>query len=211
MLDVHPPTHAANTWRDFFIHIATIVVGLLIAIGLEQSVEYLHNRHLLHHTEANLRAEMQDNRSVLARDETHLDEQEARIESNLLILAAVQAHKPVSADFNEYWTWNAPRSVAWDVARSNTAVTLMPYETSEAWSDVYGQQTIVAEQTALYIRDIYRVYGPLSKGRQPGDLRPEELATMVADSHQLLADLGLLRDLTRGLDHVYAHAGPIVE
>ena len=32
MLDVHPPHHAANTWRDFFIHIATIVIGLLIAI-----------------------------------------------------------------------------------------------------------------------------------------------------------------------------------
>ncbi len=39
MLDVHPPHHAANSWRDFFIHIATIVVGLLIAVGLEQAVD----------------------------------------------------------------------------------------------------------------------------------------------------------------------------
>jgi uncharacterized coiled-coil protein SlyX len=45
MLDIHPPHHAATTWRDFFIHIATICVGLLIAIGLEQSVEALHHRH----------------------------------------------------------------------------------------------------------------------------------------------------------------------
>jgi hypothetical protein len=45
MLDVHPPQHAAHTWRDFFIHIATIVLGLLIAIGLEQSVEAIHHRH----------------------------------------------------------------------------------------------------------------------------------------------------------------------
>jgi len=44
MLDVHPPHHAANTWRDFFTHIATIVVGLLIAVGLEQTVEYVHHR-----------------------------------------------------------------------------------------------------------------------------------------------------------------------
>ena len=33
MLDVHPPHHAATTWRDFFIHIATIV------LGLEQTIE----------------------------------------------------------------------------------------------------------------------------------------------------------------------------
>ena len=45
MLDVHPPHHTPNTWRDFFIHIATITVGLLIALGLEQTVEYFHHRH----------------------------------------------------------------------------------------------------------------------------------------------------------------------
>src|ERR1700677_797621 len=47
MLDVHPAHHAANTWREFFIHIATIVIGLLIAVGLEQTVEYFHHQHQL--------------------------------------------------------------------------------------------------------------------------------------------------------------------
>ena len=45
MLDIHPAHHAASTWRDFFIHITTIVLGLLIAIGLEQTVEALHRAH----------------------------------------------------------------------------------------------------------------------------------------------------------------------
>jgi len=44
MLDVHVP-HPTHTWRDFFIHIATICVGLLIAVGLEQSVEAVHRHH----------------------------------------------------------------------------------------------------------------------------------------------------------------------
>jgi hypothetical protein len=48
MLDVHPAHHAANSWRDFFVHIATIVLGLIIAVGLEQTVEYFHHRHQLH-------------------------------------------------------------------------------------------------------------------------------------------------------------------
>jgi hypothetical protein len=47
MLDVHPAHHAASTWRDFFVHIATIVLGLLIAVGLEQTVEFFHHRHQL--------------------------------------------------------------------------------------------------------------------------------------------------------------------
>jgi hypothetical protein len=45
MLDVHPAHHAASSWREFFVHIATIVLGLLIAVGLEQTVEYIHDRH----------------------------------------------------------------------------------------------------------------------------------------------------------------------
>ena len=47
MLDVHPLHAAAHLWKDFLVHIATISVGLLIAIGLEQTVEWLHHRHQL--------------------------------------------------------------------------------------------------------------------------------------------------------------------
>ena len=34
MLDIHPPHTPTHTWKDFFIHIATIGLGLLIAVGL---------------------------------------------------------------------------------------------------------------------------------------------------------------------------------
>ena len=42
MFDVHLPRHT-HTWRDFWIHLGTITVGLLIAVGLEQGVEKLHH------------------------------------------------------------------------------------------------------------------------------------------------------------------------
>jgi hypothetical protein len=45
MLDVHPPHAPTHTWRDFLIHIATICVGLLIAVALEQAVEAMHRDH----------------------------------------------------------------------------------------------------------------------------------------------------------------------
>ena len=45
MLDIHPPQETAHTWKDFLIHIATIVVGLVIAVGLEQSVEAIHHHY----------------------------------------------------------------------------------------------------------------------------------------------------------------------
>ena len=38
MLDVHPNHAPLRAWRDFFIHFATIVVGLCIAVGIQMTV-----------------------------------------------------------------------------------------------------------------------------------------------------------------------------
>jgi hypothetical protein len=46
MLEIHAPHEALHTWKGFLLHIATIVIGLFIAVGLEQTVEFFHHRHL---------------------------------------------------------------------------------------------------------------------------------------------------------------------
>ncbi len=56
MLEVHAPHEAPHSWKGFFIHIATIVIGLFIAVGLEQTVEFFHHRHL----SEQLQAQMQE-------------------------------------------------------------------------------------------------------------------------------------------------------
>ena len=45
MLDVHAPHQSAHTLKDFLIHIAAITIGLLIALGLEATVEWVHHKH----------------------------------------------------------------------------------------------------------------------------------------------------------------------
>jgi len=62
MIDVHAPHGGLHTWRDFWIHLGTIALGLLIALGLEQGVEYLHHLHQRHQLEASLLAECRINK-----------------------------------------------------------------------------------------------------------------------------------------------------
>jgi hypothetical protein len=45
MIDIHAPHEATHTWKDFFIHMGAICLGILIAIGLEQSVGAIRNAH----------------------------------------------------------------------------------------------------------------------------------------------------------------------
>jgi hypothetical protein len=65
MLDVHPPHSPTHTWKDFFIHVGTIVIGLLIAVGLEQTVEVIHHRHSAADARASIQEETSDNLEVL--------------------------------------------------------------------------------------------------------------------------------------------------
>jgi hypothetical protein len=66
LLDVHPIHAPVRAWRDFFIHIATIVVGLCIAVGIQQTVEFVHNRYQRAEMRQALRLERQGNYETLA-------------------------------------------------------------------------------------------------------------------------------------------------
>src|SRR5260370_7262311 len=61
VLDVHPPHEPIYGWREFFIHLATITIGLLIALSLEGCVEFWHHRSLVHEAEASMQIEIEAN------------------------------------------------------------------------------------------------------------------------------------------------------
>ena len=92
MLDVHAPHESVRTWRDFFIHIAAIAVGLLIALGLEQTVEYFHHRHQVSETRAALRVEREQNHLRLADQLTEFRVRVPIIQTNLAVFHHLRLH-----------------------------------------------------------------------------------------------------------------------
>ena len=68
MLDVHAPHETVHTWKSFLTHIAAIVVGLLIAVGLEQTVEFFHHRHQREQLNTALRRDGEANRGYINDD-----------------------------------------------------------------------------------------------------------------------------------------------
>ncbi len=57
-MEIHRPK-AAHSWREFLIEIGTIVIGILIALSLEQAVEALHEHSLAREAREAIDAEMQ--------------------------------------------------------------------------------------------------------------------------------------------------------
>lgn len=143
MLDVHPPHHTPSTWRDFLLHIATIVVGLLIAIGLEQTVEYLHHRHLVHAAHDALAREQEDNLARFHKNVSFNRRDVAMLHNNLLVLHFIQQH-PATSQYDLpgilYWGHNnfGRADSVWKTIQATNVTAYMPPHDVELLSDRYS-------------------------------------------------------------------------
>jgi hypothetical protein len=126
-MDLHPPEGGIHSWRDFFVHMATIVLGIMIAIGLEQTLEAIHHRHQQAHVEADLDADIRGNLSINAFDLRR----SAEVRSYLMTLRnsvdARRQGKP-AATVNSRPMVNLihPRMAAWDAAKESGELALLP-------------------------------------------------------------------------------------
>jgi tetratricopeptide (TPR) repeat protein len=143
-MDVHPPQHAITTWRDFFIHIATIVVGLLIAIGLEQTVEWLHHVHQIREIRHTLSDELTANVTSFHRNVSYVRHDRAMLQNDLRIFQYLQQHPATSPDkLPGVVVWSGALSLttrsAWDAAQQTDALGLMPKPEVETSRLIYDQ------------------------------------------------------------------------
>ena len=151
MLDVHPPEHAAHTWRDFFIHIATIVVGLIIAVGLEQLVERIHQHYELRETREALASELEANREHLKLDEHDWLRTTARLKNNLLVLQYIRQHPgtPETALPGDL-VWNQSPFLydhaVWDAAEKSGITQRMPLAEANTDQNLYTQLAGLSQQ-----------------------------------------------------------------
>ena len=149
MLDVHPPHESTHTWKDFWIHLGTIAAGLLLAIGLEQSVEALHHLHQHHQLERDLHSEAVRNNKIIRDDNQVLQSERAYA---LGIRANVEAlqhgaspgslHAVVRQSLGDLFLTSAG---AWSSARDSSQLALLSREQTSVYEEVYAERDFVRE------------------------------------------------------------------
>jgi hypothetical protein len=193
MLDVHAPHESIHTWRDFFIHIATIVVGLCIAVGLEQTVEFFHHREQIARTREELRAERELNRLHRYPDAVEVFRFEvAELVNNLLVLHYIQQRPGTPQEkLPGILLWQTRRTPfsdsAWETAQQSNITALMPQDEVYQYSLLYSRTEEVghlSEETRLAIAraGLYPVSDP-----DPSHLTPAQLASEVELTEAALA------------------------
>jgi hypothetical protein len=168
MLDVHVP-HPTHTWKDFFIHVGTICVGLLIAISLEQTLEYFQHRHQAEHTREMLAAEMADNDRIQQRARSFLAMHEDYLFSDLAVLDRLRHHALQPTD--RIVLFHPPTDFAdsaWQTAQQSGAIALLSYAETERYAFIYSVQaefgvTIADSMTALQNANTMFYAGPADR------------------------------------------------
>ena len=149
MLDVHPPHEATHTWKDFFIHIATICVGLLIAVGLEQSVEAIHR----HNETVELRESLDHESEQIIRDTTNVETDIDQLgpwyqQMEQQVSNAALQHKPVGAfpPRPTHAGWDVPDNPVYTAAKAGTRIALLNERETVDYGELGGVLIKVAEQ-----------------------------------------------------------------
>jgi len=139
-MDVHPPHGALHSWKDFWIHLGTISIGLLIAISLEQSVEWVHHLHQRHQLEKDFREEAAKNKDLIDQDTGYLKGSVAQTDAQRKIAEQAKAVDGVVTftlpDMPEPGFYVAPSRVVWVTAREGAMIDLLPAQEARMFSRV---------------------------------------------------------------------------
>ena len=192
-MEVHPPDHPVITWKQFFVHMAIVVLGLLIAIGLEQSVEALHRRHQRHQLEQDLRSEAIQNLRIALYNLDGIEsldiwqsQQAAELDH-----AAAEGRAPHYISRPSGHWYRMPSEAVWTVAQAGT-LDLLPRTEAQQFAHPYSVAKFVAD-------DVPRLNLLLSERDEILDAassEPYSIRSMDAHSSYDLSRLGK-ENLTR--------------
>jgi hypothetical protein len=148
-MHLHRPKALAG-WREVSVEIAIIVVGIIIAVGLDQAVEFVHHRHQVDQLEAALQRDGEANRAYIRDDIVHAETilQWAQAEAAAMDRAGpagpLVLHSIPTANIG------SPDAGVWPSARASGVANLLP-SSAQNWLEYLSEvsnETFVSSASA---------------------------------------------------------------
>jgi hypothetical protein len=181
-MEIHTPHEPVRSLSDFLYHMLTVVLGILIALGLEGLLQFIEHRHLVEETRVSLNEEVHRNEAVLSGGLKLAPDASARL---LAILKKTQqvrlSHKPAGNSLDASFGLFVLSSVNWNTAQSSGALQYMDAAEIEEYTRTYNVQQAfnnIQDQTLQKWLEVQK-WSPILDGR--GDfnaLTEAELTTI---------------------------------
>jgi hypothetical protein len=151
MLDVHAPHERVHGTKDFFVHLFTITIGLLIALSLEGLVEWRHHRHLVHEAAVDLRSEIDQNAARIGSLRQQISAEQKELDQDLDVLEVLRVHPEQHKQMSFTFRLQGFEDTAWKTAQATGAFAYMSYQDAREYSSIYDTQSEIykAQQQAV--------------------------------------------------------------
>lgn len=191
-MEVHIPKQPPRSWREFLKDVGIIVLGVLIALTAEQSVQWLHRYQNRRQLEADLREEMRMNDITLREDLRVLSaRKDWAFQEAHAIQTAVKANNIASLGQHELkfppGVFSLPNDSVWQHARESGTVALLARDEAEAYTTLFRFRERLAEfanreRDAGYELAIVRrkLAGALNDSPELSQLGPAELDELAS-------------------------------
>jgi hypothetical protein len=215
MLDVHAPQEVLHTWKAFFIHLATIVIGLLIAVGLEQTVEYFHHRQQVAEIRRSLAEERRMNEVIFANACSEFRRYGPILVGSLQTLIYLRTHPGASPSqwpgrFSFYILTIRFQDSAWKTALQSAALEYMPRAEVRTYSDVYARLTEVSDESVAELHAVIRAKSFMLQVPDPATINSGLSTQAFALVSDVVTSLYLMGIAERNIARLYSdfHSPP---
>ena len=206
MLEVHPP-ESIHGVKDFLLHIFTITVGLLIALGLEGCVEQWHRHELRREGETKLRQELQDNRKGIAEWLPTMKQEENTLMGVLDFLAAKKAGKEYDVSHLQMgFSIHSLSDASWRTAAATGALALMEYEQVQRYASAYQTQGEMMRLEQETLDDFLRLQSYSVYGFDPAKFTAADATAAEPEVRRALAHLEAMEQVAKGVTDGYDKA-----
>ncbi len=203
-MDVHAPMEPIHTWRDILLHLGIVTVGLFIALSLEALVEHIHNRHLLAEARANIRQEIEIDHQAAQKDIGLVQQNIDTIKANIDTIHHLQTHpKEFHGSITNSMSFDSLNDAAWRTARDTGALSFMPYNEVQRYSDLYMLEGLVNQKAISAGEQSFHASIPTLMGYDVTNIPPDEYNQMLRDNAAAEIDLLTLKQFLTLLDQRY--------
>ncbi len=214
MIEPHAPHESIHTWKDVFIHIGIVTVGLLLAIGLEQTVEYFHHRHQVAETRRALEIEKRVNIRRFAIETQEFRRYLPTLEMNLKIYQYLREHPGAAEDqWPGKFSWSSLNisyvDSAWKTAQQSNVLQYMPQAEVTKYGTIYERLDGLSKLTNDLLADAKSKISLVNiQQPDPRKLSIAQLDEQILMTSQILLYTGRLANAQRNLNSQFPEFAP---
>jgi hypothetical protein len=204
-VEVHRPHGPFHSWPEFLVEIATIVLGVVIALSFEGAREWYHNRALAHDAREAIAREIADNKKSVDGDLRNVDERKKQLDEALQFADEVLAKgKTTLRSMSLNASLGDLSAASWQTADHTGALAQMSYAEVQKYAAAYmlqeqyqAQERRTFEHLSDALSLVSSVFDPTKSPRSD----VEHFRTQVL---ALNGDLYMERQLAQQLSERYA-------